>query len=111
PRVCRSALQPAQLDHRCVALLAKLPELFHVAILGVAAHRFPVRHLRVPLLDLLLQLLHVLFAIDHGGPPLEKTMAFYPGDRLTRAGVRSSARTGCVCSTTDSAICRSGTLQ
>src|SRR6266513_3418609 len=111
PRVYRSALQPAQLGHRCIAFLAKLLELFHVAILGVAAHRFPMRHLCVPLLDLLLQLLHVLFAVDHVGPPLEKTMAFYPDGRLTRAGVRYSPRTESVCSTTDSAICRSGTVQ
>src|SRR6266513_3005009 len=65
-RAYRSALQPAQLGHRCIALLAKLLELFQVAILGGAARRFPLRHLRVPLLNLLLQLLHVLFAVDHG---------------------------------------------
>src|SRR5256885_17241533 len=42
------------------------------AILGVAARRFPLRHLRVPLLDLVLQLLHVLLAVDHRVLPLRR---------------------------------------
>src|SRR5256885_92761 len=62
------------------------------AILGVAARRFPLRHLRVPLLDLVLQLLHVLFAVDHG--------VLLGEDH----GILSR-------STADSAICRSGTVQ